>query len=54
MFALVCVFAFLGRPSHYFFILIRYGPCNIVATPLATAADAQNGDTISFPTSVIL
>ncbi|XP_044049707.1 uncharacterized protein si:dkey-30c15.10 isoform X2 [Siniperca chuatsi] len=43
-----------GRPSHYFFILIRYGPCNIVATPLATAADAQNGDTISFPTSVIL
>ncbi|XP_051239137.1 anillin isoform X1 [Dicentrarchus labrax] len=43
-----------GRPSHYFFILIRYGPCNIVATPLATAADAQNGDTISFPTSVTL
>ncbi|KAM9375754.1 anillin, actin binding protein 2 isoform 2-T2 [Pholidichthys leucotaenia] len=43
-----------GRPSHYFFILIRYGPCNIVATPLATAADAQHGDTISFPTSVTL
>ncbi|KAM9351950.1 anillin, actin binding protein 2 [Symphorus nematophorus] len=43
-----------GRPSHYFFILIRYGPCNIVATPLATAADAQNGDTISFTTSVTL
>ncbi|CAJ1057054.1 anillin isoform X5 [Xyrichtys novacula] len=43
-----------GRPSHYFFILIRYGPCNIVATPLATAADAKNGDTISFPTSVTL
>ncbi|XP_068579935.1 anillin, actin binding protein 2 [Cebidichthys violaceus] len=43
-----------GRPSHYFFVLIRYGPCNIVATPLATAADAQNGDTISFPTSVAL
>ncbi|KAG7231044.1 hypothetical protein INR49_025074 [Caranx melampygus] len=43
-----------GRPSHYFFILIRYGPCNIVATPLATAADAKNGDTISFPTSVNL
>ncbi|XP_053283378.1 anillin isoform X8 [Pleuronectes platessa] len=43
-----------GRPSHYFFILIRYGPCNIIATPLATAADAQNGDTISFPTSVTL
>uniref|UniRef100_A0A3Q3W9S9 PH domain-containing protein n=1 Tax=Mola mola TaxID=94237 RepID=A0A3Q3W9S9_MOLML len=43
-----------GRPSHYFFVLIRYGPCNIVATPLATAADVQNGDTISFPTSVTL
>ncbi|XP_028263749.1 anillin, actin binding protein 2 isoform X2 [Parambassis ranga] len=43
-----------GRPSHYFFILIRYGPCNIIATPLATAADAQTGDTISFPTSVTL
>nr|XP_033941432.1 anillin isoform X10 [Pseudochaenichthys georgianus] len=43
-----------GRPSHFFFVLIRYGPCNIDATPLATAADAKNGDTISFPTSVIL
>ncbi|KAM9753840.1 anillin, actin binding protein 2 isoform 6-T6 [Menidia menidia] len=43
-----------GRASHYFFVLIRYGPCNIVATPLATAADARNGDTISFPTSVTL
>ncbi|XP_040894270.1 anillin isoform X3 [Toxotes jaculatrix] len=43
-----------GRPSHYFFVLIRYGPCNIIATPLATAADAQKGDTISFPTSVTL
>ncbi|XP_036441517.1 anillin isoform X2 [Colossoma macropomum] len=43
-----------GRPTHYFFILIRYGPCNIVATPLATAADAENGDTITFPTSITL
>ncbi|XP_038142869.1 anillin isoform X3 [Cyprinodon tularosa] len=43
-----------GRPSHYFFVLIRYGPCNIIATPLATAADARNGDTISFPTAVKL
>ncbi|XP_062419137.1 anillin, actin binding protein 2 isoform X2 [Pungitius pungitius] len=43
-----------GRPSHYFFVLIRYGPCNIIATPLATAADAQNGDTISFQTSITL
>ncbi|XP_072551290.1 anillin, actin binding protein 2 [Salminus brasiliensis] len=43
-----------GRPTHYFFILIRYGSCNIVATPLATAADAENGDTITFPTSITL
>ncbi|XP_061577218.1 anillin, actin binding protein 2 isoform X3 [Cololabis saira] len=43
-----------GRPSHYFFVLIRYGPYNVVATPLATAADARNGDTISFSTSVTL
>ncbi|KTF78955.1 hypothetical protein cypCar_00014908 [Cyprinus carpio] len=43
-----------GRPTHYFLVLIRYGPCNIVATPLATAADAQNGDTITFPTSITL
>ncbi|XP_068595054.1 anillin, actin binding protein 2 [Brachionichthys hirsutus] len=43
-----------GRPSHYFFILIRSGPGSIVATPLATAADAQNGDTVSFATSVTL
>ncbi|KAM6946375.1 anillin, actin binding protein 2 [Aplochiton taeniatus] len=43
-----------GRPSHYFFVLIRYGPCHIVATPLATAVDALNGDTVSFSTSVTL
>uniref|UniRef100_W5M828 Anillin n=1 Tax=Lepisosteus oculatus TaxID=7918 RepID=W5M828_LEPOC len=43
-----------GRPSHYFFVLIRYGSSNIVATPLATAADAKNGDTIAFPTSITL
>ncbi|XP_056621481.1 anillin, actin binding protein 2 isoform X2 [Triplophysa dalaica] len=43
-----------GRPMHYFFVLIRYGACNIVATPLATPADAQNGDTITFPTSITL
>lgn len=43
-----------GRPMHYFFVLIRYGACNIMATPLATAADAQNGDTITFPTSITL
>lgn len=39
---------------HYFFILVRYGACNIVATPLASTTDAQNGDTLSFPTSITL
>ncbi|XP_062317229.1 anillin, actin binding protein 2 isoform X2 [Osmerus eperlanus] len=43
-----------GRPSHFFFVLIRYGACDIVATPLATAANAMNGDTISFSTSITL
>ncbi|XP_046720827.1 anillin isoform X2 [Silurus meridionalis] len=43
-----------ARPTHYFFILIRYGAYNIVATPLATAADADKGDTITFPTSITL
>ncbi|XP_047678656.1 anillin isoform X2 [Tachysurus fulvidraco] len=46
--------AHTARPTHYFFILIRYGACNIVATPLATAADAENGDTITFSTSITL
>lgn len=50
----LCLCTCSGRPSHYFFVLIHYGPYNIVATPLATAADARNGDTISFPTSVTL
>ncbi|XP_053304399.1 anillin-like isoform X2 [Spea bombifrons] len=43
-----------GNPSHYFLILIRYGAHDIVATPLASAADAQTGDTILFPTTVSL
>ncbi|CAN9499497.1 unnamed protein product [Ophioblennius macclurei] len=43
-----------GQPSHYFFVLIRCGPCHMEATPLVTTADAQNGDTICFPTSVTL
>ncbi|XP_002931726.3 anillin isoform X2 [Xenopus tropicalis] len=43
-----------GCPSHYFLILIRFGSHDIVATPLASAADAQTGDTILFPTTVTL
>ncbi|MFT7816879.1 anillin-like isoform X3 [Arapaima gigas] len=43
-----------GRATCYFFILIRYEACNIVATPLASASDAHNGDTISFSTSITL
>ncbi|XP_042196472.1 anillin isoform X1 [Callorhinchus milii] len=42
------------KPSHYFLLMIRYGPHNIVASPLATAENAQNGDTIPFPTSITL
>ncbi|XP_063053806.1 anillin, actin binding protein 2 [Engraulis encrasicolus] len=49
----VCSARNAGRPSHYFFILFRYGPNNILATPLATAADAK-GDTISFTVLVSL
>ncbi|MEE6499628.1 hypothetical protein FKM82_003517 [Ascaphus truei] len=43
-----------GRPNHYFLLLIRFGSHDIVATPLASAADAQTGDTILFPTTVTL
>ncbi|XP_036391403.1 anillin-like [Megalops cyprinoides] len=43
-----------GRPTHYFFILIRHGACDITATPLATAGDALSDNAISFPTSVTL
>ncbi|KAM4722984.1 uncharacterized protein WCC33_009181 [Rhinophrynus dorsalis] len=43
-----------GFPSHYFLILIRFGSYDVVATPLASAADAQTGDTILFPTKVTL
>ncbi|XP_060694237.1 anillin-like isoform X2 [Hemiscyllium ocellatum] len=43
-----------GKPSHYFLLMIRYGPHNIVTTPLATAEDAQHGDTITFPTTITL
>ncbi|KAM4605814.1 anillin-like isoform 2-T2 [Discoglossus pictus] len=43
-----------GLPGHYFLLLIRYGAYDIVATPLASAADAQTGDTILFPTTVTL
>uniref|UniRef100_H3BH52 Anillin n=1 Tax=Latimeria chalumnae TaxID=7897 RepID=H3BH52_LATCH len=41
-----------GKPSQYFLVMIRYGSGSIVATPLATAEDAQNGDSITFPTTV--
>nr|XP_005988024.1 PREDICTED: actin-binding protein anillin-like [Latimeria chalumnae] len=43
-----------GKPSQYFLVMIRYGSGSIVATPLATAEDAQNGDSITFPTTVTL
>ncbi|KAM5125167.1 anillin-like, partial [Mantella aurantiaca] len=43
-----------GSVGHYFLILIRFGSHDVVASPLASAADAQTGDTILFPTSVTL
>ncbi|XP_075045564.1 anillin-like isoform X2 [Mixophyes fleayi] len=43
-----------GPTGHYFLILIRFGTHDVVATPLASAADAQTGDTIIFPTTVTL
>ncbi|XP_044126087.1 anillin-like isoform X1 [Bufo gargarizans] len=43
-----------GPAGHYFVILIRYGAYDVVATPLASASDAQTGDTIIFPTTVTL
>ncbi|XP_051884295.1 anillin-like isoform X7 [Pristis pectinata] len=43
-----------GNPSHYFLLMIKCGPHNIVATPLATAEDAHQGDTIIFPTIITL
>ncbi|XP_048461836.1 anillin-like isoform X2 [Rhincodon typus] len=43
-----------GKPSHYFLLMIHYGPHNIVTTPLATAEDAQHGDTVTFPTVITL
>uniref|UniRef100_A0A3Q4HTC8 Anillin n=1 Tax=Neolamprologus brichardi TaxID=32507 RepID=A0A3Q4HTC8_NEOBR len=36
--------------KHSFFIMIRAGPENIVATPLATTHRGLSGDTLTFPT----
>ncbi|XP_055504657.1 anillin-like isoform X3 [Leucoraja erinacea] len=43
-----------GKPTHYFLLMIKYGPHNIIATPLATAKDAHQNDTIIFPTIITL
>ncbi|XP_062925923.1 anillin isoform X1 [Mobula hypostoma] len=40
--------------NYYFFILIKAGALNIVATPLATIQNALCGDAISFPTKFTL
>ncbi|XP_062404254.1 anillin, actin binding protein 2 isoform X2 [Sardina pilchardus] len=51
----VCSARHAGRPTHFFFMLFRYGPTNVMATRLATAADADaDGDTISFSTLITL
>ncbi|XP_078257823.1 anillin-like isoform X2 [Rhinoraja longicauda] len=43
-----------GKPSHYFLLMVKCGPHNVIATPLATAKDAHQGDTIIFPTIITL
>ncbi|XP_041966161.1 anillin isoform X1 [Alosa sapidissima] len=51
----VCSARNASRPTHFFFMLFRYGPTNVMATRLATAADADaDGDTISFSTLITL
>ncbi|XP_063801854.1 anillin-like isoform X2 [Pseudophryne corroboree] len=44
----------LREPGHYFLLLIRLGSHDVVATPLASTADAQTGDAIHYPTTVTL
>ncbi|XP_038652849.1 anillin isoform X2 [Scyliorhinus canicula] len=39
---------------YYFFILIKAGALNMVATPLASTQNALSGDAISFPTKFTL
>ncbi|XP_042188426.1 anillin-like [Callorhinchus milii] len=40
--------------SFYFFVLIRAGALNMVATPLASTQNAVSGDAITFPTKFTL
>ncbi|XP_078395451.1 anillin isoform X2 [Cetorhinus maximus] len=44
----------MDAPSYYFFILIKAGALNMVATPLASTQNALRGDAISFPTKFTL
>ncbi|XP_048472145.1 anillin isoform X2 [Rhincodon typus] len=44
----------MDATSYYFFILIKAGALNMVATPLASTQIALSGDAISFPTKFTL
>uniref|UniRef100_UPI00398F462B anillin isoform X2 n=1 Tax=Pristiophorus japonicus TaxID=55135 RepID=UPI00398F462B len=44
----------LDATSCYFFVLIKAGALNMVATPLASTQNALSGDAISFPTKFTL
>ncbi|XP_067912775.1 anillin isoform X2 [Heterodontus francisci] len=44
----------MDTTSYYFFILIKAGALNMVATPLASTQNALSGDAISFPTKFTL
>ncbi|XP_067857403.1 anillin isoform X2 [Heptranchias perlo] len=44
----------MDATSYYFFMLIKAGALNMVATPLASTQNALSGDAISFPTKFTL
>ncbi|XP_078085075.1 anillin isoform X2 [Mustelus asterias] len=44
----------MDATSYYFFILIKAGALNMVATPLASTQNELSGDAISFPTKFTL
>ncbi|XP_078283327.1 anillin isoform X2 [Rhinoraja longicauda] len=50
----ICSTAQKTDVTNYFFMLIKAGALNIVATPLASIQNALSGDAISFPTKFTL
>lgn len=52
----MCGFCFLNKESgcHYFFVMIRAGAENTVATPLASTNNSLSGDALTFSTKFTL